>query len=443
MRLKRGLLVHNPIIKVEHLSYHYEISQQHKKALDDINLEIARGSCAAIIGFNGSGKSTLVQHFNGLLRPTKGSILVDGINVGNCRIDLRALRQRVGMLFQYPKSQLFEQTVFADVAFGLQRMHMERHEVRTCVQSALDSVGLPHQHYSSRSPFELSGGQRRRVALAGIIAMSPTILILDEPTIGLDGEGRAEFYAHLQRIQRERGVTIIIVSHDMSEVAKMADWVFVLYQGRLMAQGTPRSVFTQDDRLGKWGLAAPPLQELLSHLRKQGVPVPWDLLTVDEVFAFMQEQKRYFHLVDHQHMEESPKIAKQGMVSDVKPVPSNKSLNEQDDPTDRIVALSSARSGKIRHTPTERSAMPPIRTATESELSSKPASTAPISTSSNQLHDLATNINPLLDNKSALEETLKRPVVRVQSIHPHDLSPTPPMRAKHVERPASPTNNGI
>jgi energy-coupling factor transport system ATP-binding protein len=356
MRLKRGYLVHNPIIKVEHLSYHYELSQQKHKALDDINLEIARGSCVAIIGFNGSGKSTLVQHFNGLLRPTKGSILVDGINVGDRRVDLRALRQQVGMLFQYPEAQLFEQTVFADVAFGPQRMHMSPHEVSSRVQSALDSVGLPHQHYGSRSPFELSGGQRRRVALAGIVAMSPTILILDEPTIGLDGEGRAQFYAHLQQIQQERGVTLIIVSHDMSEVAKMADWVFVLYQGRLMAQGTPRHIFTQEDRLREWGLSVPPLQELLSHLRQQGVPVPWDLLTVDEVFAFMQEQKHYFQLVDHQHRGEAAGIA--------------------------------------------------------------------TSRSSNQLHRSTVNVNLLLNDNSELEETLKRPVVRIQS--PPHASVEPP-----------------
>lgn len=394
MRLKRGLLVQNPIIKVEHLSHHYEMSQQPKKALDDITLEIARGSCTAIIGFNGSGKSTLVQHFNGLLRPTEGSILVDGINVGDRRIDLRALRQRVGMLFQYPESQLFEQTVFADVAFGPRRMHMGRREVRTRVQSALDSVGLPHQHYSSRSPFELSGGQRRRVALAGIIAMSPTILILDEPTIGLDGEGRAEFYMHLQRLQRERGVTVIIVSHDMSEVAKLADWVFVLYQGQLMTQGTPRDIFMQDDRLREWGLAVPPLQDLLSHVRRRGIPAPLDLLTVDEVFAYLQEQKHFFRLVDQQDMRKSPEIARPGMASDGTSVSSEMYLNEQDAPTERMIALSSARS--------------------RSDLRQHPY------------------------HESALEKTLKRPVVRVQSRQqtaPHCSGSPSPL---HARLPASP-----
>ncbi|GLV54271.1 energy-coupling factor transporter ATP-binding protein EcfA [Dictyobacter sp. S3.2.2.5] len=298
----------NPIIKVEHLSYQYEMGQSSRKALDDISFEIARGSCTAIIGYNGSGKSTLVQHFNGLLRPTEGTVLVDGINVGDRRKDLRALRQRVGMLFQYPESQLFEQTVFADVAFGPQRMHMRRREVRGRVQDALDSVGLPHQHYGSRSPFALSGGQRRRVALAGLLAMSPTILILDEPTIGLDGEGRAEFYACLQRLQRERGITIIIVSHDMSEVARIADRVCVLYQGHLMAQGTPREIFTHNDQLKQWGLTVPPLQQLLARLHRSDGTVPLDLLTVDEMLAFLLKQKHTFQHIDQQSTRTYPAV---------------------------------------------------------------------------------------------------------------------------------------
>ncbi|GAC1357542.1 MAG: energy-coupling factor transporter ATPase [Ktedonobacteraceae bacterium] len=224
----------DPIISVEHLTHVYASGPLSKKALNDINLTIERGSCVAIIGFNGSGKSTLIQHFNGLLRPTEGQVQVDGVNVGEKGIDLRALRQRVGMLFQFPESQLFEQTVFADVAFGPRRMKLSRHAVRTRVIAALDAVGLPHREYGWRSPFDLSGGQRRRIALAGVLTMSPDVLVLDEPSVGLDGAGRAEFYSYLQRIRQERGVTIILVSHDMSEVASIADWLFVLHQGELV-----------------------------------------------------------------------------------------------------------------------------------------------------------------------------------------------------------------
>lgn len=259
-----------------------------KAALVDITMEIERGSCAAIIGVTGSGKSTLVQHFNGLLMPTSGSVIVDGVNVGSKGVDLRALRQRVGMLFQFPETQLFEKTVFADVAFGLQRMKLGRHEKRARVLAALELIGLPHREYGSRSPFALSGGQQRRVALAGVLAMSPSVLILDEPTVGLDAEARNEFYTYLQRVQRTRGVTVILVSHDMNEVAMLADMLFVLHNGNLVMQGSPRSLFAQGDQLHKWGLAAPPLSELLSLLRTQGMVIPPEILTVDEAFAVLK-----------------------------------------------------------------------------------------------------------------------------------------------------------
>ncbi len=282
----------DPIILTQNLCYTYQSNQPgslQKAALVDINLEIARGSCVAIIGVTGSGKSTLVQHFNGLLRPTSGRVVVDGQDVGAPETDLVALRQRVGMLFQFPEAQLFERTVFADVAFGPRRMKLDRREVRQRVISALEMVGLPHHEFASRSPFELSGGQMRRVALAGVLAMSPGILILDEPTVGLDADGRAEFYQYLQRARQERGITIILVSHDMAEVAALADWLFVLRSGNLVMQGTPRSVFAQGDRLRKWGLAAPPLSELLTLLRKEGLAIPEEILTIEEAFAVLRK----------------------------------------------------------------------------------------------------------------------------------------------------------
>jgi len=252
-------------------------------------MEIARGSCAAIIGVTGSGKSTLVQHFNGLLRPTSGTVIVDGIDVSARGADLQALRRRVGMLFQFPETQLFENSVYADVAFGPRRMKLSKREVRTRVLKALETVGLPPHDFAQRSPFELSGGQMRRVALAGVLAMSPTILVLDEPTTGLDADARCEFYYYLRRAQQEQGVTIVLVSHDMTEVATLANRLYVLHNGRLVMQGTPRTVFAQGDALRTWGLAEPPLSELLALLRKQGLAIPAGILTLDEAFAALQD----------------------------------------------------------------------------------------------------------------------------------------------------------
>lgn len=282
----------DPIIVVQHLWHIYGTGSTQKIALKDISLEIKPGRCVAVVGFNGSGKSTLVQHFNGLLRPTQGRVVVDGFDVGDKRLDLRRLRQRVGMLFQFPETQLFEPTVYDDVAFGPRRMRLRRSEVRARVMAALDIVGLPHRDYARRSPFDLSGGQRRRVALAGVLAMSPSILILDEPSVGLDAEARAEFYSYIQRVQQERGTTIVLVSHDMSEVVALADWLYVMYDGSLVMQGTPRDVFQDNEQLRSWKLAPPPLSKLLNVLRQKGIDVPAHILTLDEAFLWLHEHLR-------------------------------------------------------------------------------------------------------------------------------------------------------
>ncbi|TMB89534.1 MAG: energy-coupling factor transporter ATPase [Chloroflexi bacterium] len=281
------------MIITKNLCHTYQSGPLLKAALVDINLEIERGSCVAIIGVTGSGKSTLVQHFNGLLHPTAGTIIVDGINVSAKGARdagmLQTLRRHVGMLFQFPEAQLFEHTVYADIAFGPRRMKLSKHEVRTRVLKALETVGLPPRDFAQRSPFELSGGQMRRVALAGVLAMSPAILVLDEPTTGLDADGRAEFYYYLRRAQQEQGVTIVLVSHDMTEVAALANWLCVLHNGRLVMQGMPRTVFAQGGALHSWGLAEPPLSELLMLLRKQGLDIPEETLTLDEAFAALQK----------------------------------------------------------------------------------------------------------------------------------------------------------
>lgn len=282
------------IIQVQHLSYTYAAGRDaalRRPALLDVNLEVARGSCAAIIGVTGSGKSTLVQHFNGLLLPTSGSVVVDGMTVGLDKAELPILRQRVGLLFQFPEAQLFERTVFADVAFGPQHLHLPRGEVRARVHEALEMVGLPHREYAQRSPFGLSGGQQRRVALAAVLALRPRILILDEPGVGLDAEGKAEFYLCIQGL-RQQGITIVLISHDMAEVASLADRLFVLHLGRLVMQGTPREVFAQPAVLRDYGLAPPQLSLLLMQLRQRGLPVPAEVMTIDEAFASITRIKR-------------------------------------------------------------------------------------------------------------------------------------------------------
>jgi energy-coupling factor transport system ATP-binding protein len=282
------------IIQVRNLSYTYAAGRDaalRRPALLDINLEIQPGSCAAIIGVTGSGKSTLVQHFNGLLLPTSGSVIVDGIEVGERRGELQQLRQRVGLLFQFPEAQLFEHTIFADVAFGPRHLHLARQQVRARVEEALEMVGLPVQEFGHRSPFELSGGQQRRVALASVLAMHPRILILDEPGVGLDAEGKEEFYQCIQQLHSQ-GITVILISHDMAEVASLADHLFVLHLGRLVTQGTPRQVFAQAELLRDHGLAPPPLSELLMRLRQRGLPVPPDIFTVDEAFRSIMRMKQ-------------------------------------------------------------------------------------------------------------------------------------------------------
>jgi len=277
-----------PIIIARNLSYTYLPGPLAQLALVDVSLEIVRGSCVAIIGVTGSGKSTLVQHFNGLLRPTSGELIVDGMDLAARDLDLRTLRQRVGMLFQSPEAQLFAPTVLADVAFGSRQAGLDAPAAAERAMDALEQVGLPPQVYAMRSPFDLSGGQMRRVALAGVLAQHPSVLVLDEPTVGLDAAGRAEFYRYAQRARHERGVTLILISHDMAEVAALADWLVVLHAGRLVAQGAPDTLFAQAERLRDWGLAAPPLSDLLDRLRREGVALPPDLTSVEHAVAALR-----------------------------------------------------------------------------------------------------------------------------------------------------------
>jgi len=281
----------NPIIIARNLSYTYLPGPLAQAALASVSLEIMRGSCVAIIGVTGSGKSTLVQHFNGLLRPASGELIVDGVDLTAPSPDLRALRRRVGMLFQSPEAQLFAPTVLADVAFGPRQVGMTAPVASERALAALELVGLPPQVYAMRSPFDLSGGQMRRVALAGVLALHPSVLVLDEPTVGLDAAGRAEFYRYVERARHEHGVTLMLVSHDMAEVAALADWLVVLYAGQLVAQGPPGALFAQGERLREWGLAPPPLAELLARLRQDGIALPPNLTTVEQAISALRRWK--------------------------------------------------------------------------------------------------------------------------------------------------------
>jgi energy-coupling factor transport system ATP-binding protein len=278
----------DPIIIARNLSHTYLPGPLAQVALADVSLDIGRGSCVAIIGVTGSGKSTLAQHFNGLLRPTSGELIVDGLDLAVPSVDLRALRRRVGMLFQSPEAQLFAPTVLADVAFGPRQAGLAAPAAADRALAALEQVGLPPQIYALRSPFDLSGGQMRRVALAGVLAVHPSVLVLDEPTVGLDAAGRAEFYRYVERARHERGITLILVSHDMAEVAALADWLLVLHAGRLVAQGPPGALFAQAEQLHEWGLAAPPLAELLERLRHYGIGLPPNLTSVEHAVAALR-----------------------------------------------------------------------------------------------------------------------------------------------------------
>lgn len=251
------------------------------KALDDVNLEIQDGEVIGLIGHTGSGKSTLIQHFNGLLRPSSGSLQVQGFTVEK-GANLRSLRQIVGLVFQYPEHQLFEETVSVDVAFGLKNAGVPKDLIPERVEKALAAVGIDYEDFKDRSPFELSGGQMRRVAIAGVLAMEPEVLILDEPTAGLDPQSRRELLVYLRSIQQERGITLIIVSHSMDEVASFVGRIIVMDKGRIYAEGKPAEIFSRGTELRSIGLDVPPLTELMLALRAKGKDLPVDVLTLEE-----------------------------------------------------------------------------------------------------------------------------------------------------------------
>ena len=277
-------------IVIEHLNYVYMSGGPYEThALSDVNLTISDGEFIGLIGHTGSGKSTLVQHLNGLLMPTSGRILVDGLDLADKATDRRAIRQRVGLVFQYPENQLFEETVEKDIAFGPKNLGLSEEEIARRVKDAMRRVALNYDTLHERSVFELSGGQMRRVAIAGVLAMEPQVLVLDEPCAGLDPRGREEILGLIRDLHREAGTTIVMVSHSMDDVASLAERVIVMNHGEVVMDGTPKDVFSCGEELRGMGLDVPQAVELAAKLREKGFDIPEGVYLVEEVKAAIEK----------------------------------------------------------------------------------------------------------------------------------------------------------
>lgn len=271
-------------ITLDSITYVYMAGTPYERtALKNISLEIGEGEFLGIIGHTGSGKSTLVQHLNGLLTPTSGTVRIDGVDINSKSPTTRLAKRKVGMVFQYPEQQLFEETVYDDIAFGPRNMGHGEEDVAKIVKKSMEFVSLDFDVFAKRSPFNLSGGQMRRVAIAGVIALEPQYLVLDEPSAGLDPRGRDEIFAQILRLYNETGITIIMVSHNMDDIAKMATRLIVMNQGEVSIDGKPREVFlTQREHLQAAGVDVPGITALLDRLKRHGLHVDGSLLTVSE-----------------------------------------------------------------------------------------------------------------------------------------------------------------
>jgi energy-coupling factor transport system ATP-binding protein len=284
-------------IRTENIKYVYSEGTPFRTlALEDVNITINQGEFVGIIGHTGSGKSTLIQLFNGLEFPTEGKIEVDGTAVGEDKKKLKLIRQRVGLVFQYPEYQLFEETVEKDVAFGPMNLDLAKKEVDFRVKKALESVGFNYDKIKDASPFDLSGGQKRRVAIAGVLAMKPDYLILDEPTAGLDPAGRNEIFEQIKKLHEKSKVTVVLVSHSMEDIAKLVDRVIVLSKGKVHMQGTPKEIYSQAEELEKIGLGIPQIASIVKELRKRGFNIKPDILTVEEAKAEILKEVRRRHV---------------------------------------------------------------------------------------------------------------------------------------------------
>ncbi len=271
-------------IEVSHLTHCYsEGSVLRTVALDDVSFRVEDGEFVGVIGHTGSGKSTLVQHLNGLLKPTSGRVLIDDEDLSGEHVNRRALRQRIGLVFQYPEYQLFEETVAKDIAFGPKNQGLSAEEIDGRVRYAMECVHLDYDKYAARSPFELSGGQMRRVAIAGVLAMKPSVLILDEPTAGLDPRGRDKILTMLEELHARENTTILMVSHSMDDMARLASRLIVMSGGKIVAEGTPREIFARESMMTSIGLDVPDAARLCVLLRSKGYDLPADLYRPEEL----------------------------------------------------------------------------------------------------------------------------------------------------------------
>ena len=271
-----------PIVKTEGLTHLYSPGTPFERiAVQDLDFQAMKGEFIGIIGHTGSGKSTFIQHLNGLLKPTKGRVLFDGEDIWSSKTKTHGVRFKVGLVFQYPEYQLFEETVYKDIAFGPKNMKLSEEEIDAHVREAADLVGIGEE-LLEKSPFDLSGGQKRRVAIAGVIAMRPDVLILDEPTAGLDPKGRDEILDSIRKIHKQMGMTVILVSHSMEDVAKYCDRLLVLNEGELMLSGNLAEVFSHADELKKVGLSVPQVTQMAQKLREKGINLPENIFTVQD-----------------------------------------------------------------------------------------------------------------------------------------------------------------
>lgn len=280
-------------IKIEDLNHIYDPNTPYQlTALDCINLNIEDGEIVGLIGHTGSGKSTLIQHLNGLLRATSGRIQVGDVLITKDKKNLKTLRKHVGLVFQYPEYQLFEETVYKDIAFGPRNIGKTEEEIDSLVREAISHVGLNFDEVSQKAPFELSGGQKRKVAIAGVLAMNPDVLILDEPTAGLDPKSRDDLLKHIQRLHEEKNLTIIYVTHSMEEVARFAQRVVVMHKGKIVYDDTPVEVFKNVGELKAIGLDVPQMSKLVHLLNGQGFHIPSEIITMDALKEFLLKELR-------------------------------------------------------------------------------------------------------------------------------------------------------
>ncbi|MDD4376738.1 MAG: energy-coupling factor transporter ATPase [Eubacteriales bacterium] len=283
-------------IQVRNLTHIYAEGLPHESmALNNVNFEIYDGELIGVVGHTGSGKSTLLQHLNGLLKPKTGSIIITGVDITQPDVTMRDIRRKIGLVFQYPEYQLFEETVALDVAFGPKNLGIEQQEIDYRVREAIELVGLDYEDIKDRSPFELSGGQKRRVAIAGVIAMKPEVLILDEPTAGLDPKAHQDILKMIEEVHiKEKNITIF-VSHNMADVAKLSDKVMVMDGGKLVMMDTPEKIFAQKERLAQIGLSVPPITSLMHKLKEKDLDIKTNILNMkdaeEEIYNFLKRKQ--------------------------------------------------------------------------------------------------------------------------------------------------------